>query len=211
MRQGFALATLAVLVVLAGCSGGGGDGGRTPQPIEANASQATVGADALSGTGFTEESVERVRVNRSGTLQISGDVQMSLGYQVRATGWRAVYRSDAAVFALYTVPLAKPERVAATIDPLGDRSLATVVDGAQDTYDVGGLDHERNRTATVLGDERPVRQYAGSATADGESVDVTVHVATVEHDEDVVRAVAVTPVDAADWATVRELLGGVEH
>jgi hypothetical protein len=206
MRRG-ALVVIAVAVVLAGCSGGGT---RTPQSIEATAAQATVGGSTLSETGFTDEGVERVRVNRSGTLQIAGDVQMSLGYRVNATGWRATYRDGPRVFALYTVPDAKPDNVAARIDPLGDRSTAEIVAGAQDTYAVESLSHRENRTATVLGSERTVRRYDGSATANG-TVEVTVSVVTVAHENDVVRAVAVVPADADAWPTVERLLAGVSH
>jgi len=206
------LVAAVVLVVVAGCSGGPGD--RTPKSIEADASQATVTESALSEVGFVEASAGQVAVNRSGTLQISGDVQMNLGYRVNATGWRTVYGSSdgRSVFALYTVPGAKPDNVAATIDPLGDRSLETVVDGAQDTYgDTSGLEHVQNRTATVLDSDVAVRQYAGSATASGESTDVTVYVATVDHDSDIVRAIAVGPAEADDWSTVGPLFEGLQH
>ncbi|WP_436926879.1 DUF6517 family protein [Halosimplex amylolyticum] len=213
MRRLSLLAAVAVVVVVAGCSGAG-PGDRTPQSIEADAARSTVDDAALSETGFAEASVGQVAVNRSGTLRISGDVQMTLRYRVNGSGWRAVYQSSGGqgVFALYTVPRAKPDNVAATIDPLGDRSLAAVVDGAQDTYsDTGELEHVRNRTATVLGSEATVRQYAGSATAGGEPADVTVYVATVDHDGDVVRAVAVVPTDGDDWSTVRPMFEGIER
>jgi len=206
------LVAVVVLVVVAGCSGGPGD--RTPQSIEADASQATVTESALSEAGYAEASAGQVAVNRSGTLQISGDVQMNLGYRVNATGWRTVYESSdgRSVFALYTVPQAKPDNVAATIDPLGDRSLETIVDGSQDVYgETSDLEHVQNRTATVLGGEATVRQYAGSATAGGESTDVTVYVATVDHDGDIVRAVAVVDAETDDWSTVRPLFEGVQR
>jgi hypothetical protein len=60
------LITVVLLVVVAGCSGGPGD--RTPQSIEADASQATVTESALSETGFGEASAGQVAVDRSGTL-----------------------------------------------------------------------------------------------------------------------------------------------
>jgi hypothetical protein len=206
MRRG-ALVVIVVAVVLAGCSGGGT---RTPQSIEATATQAIVSDDTLAETGFTADGVERVQVNRSGTLQIAGDVQMSLGYRVNATGWRATYRDGARVFALYTVPDAKPDNVAARIDPLGDRSTAVIVDGAQDAYAVESLSHRENRTASVLGAERTVRRYAGTATANG-TVEVTVSVVTVDHENDIVRAVAIAPADADAWPTVEQLFGGFRH
>lgn len=204
---------VVVLVALAGCNGAGD---RTPEPIEANASQAVVDDETLAETGFSETSLEEVRVNRSGTLSVSGDVQMDLGYTVRATGWRAVYSSagdgPGTVVSLYTVPNAKPERVAATIDPLGDRSLSTIVTDAQGTYgSVEGLDHTRNRSVSLLGSAVVVREFSATASTGGESTTVTVYVARTEHEGDIVRLVAVAPESAESWETVRAILSGVEH
>lgn len=212
MRRACLLAVV-VLAVLAGCSN---PAERTPEPIEASASQATVNDAALSETGYAESTLEAVQVNRSGTLSISGDVQMDLGYQVRATGWRAVYRATdgAAVFALYTVPLAQPQNVAVMLDPLGDRSLATVVGQSQDSFDdPAALEHVENRTTAVLGEETVVRTYETTASYDGEPTDVVVRIAQTEHDGDVVRAVAVAPEDGdtGSWPTVERLLDDVEH
>ncbi len=210
MGRGWVVVVL--LVVLAGCNAGPGD--RTPQPIEASASEATVPAGGLSDSGFSESGVERVRVNRSGTLSISGDVEMDLGYQVRATGWRARYRAadSASVFNIYTVPLAKPERVDARIDPLGDQSLADVVAGAGTTYrNPEDLEHVRNRTVTVLETETTVQEFEGTATTDDGSADVTVYVTTVDHDSDRVRAVGIAPRDVDTWETMRTLFENISH
>jgi hypothetical protein len=203
---------LLVLVVLAGCNAGPGD--RTPEPIEATASEATVPEGALSDAGFSASGVEEAQVDRSGTLSVSGDVEMDLGYQVRATGWRATYRSaeGGTVFALYAVPLAEPERADAQIDPLGNHTTPEVVAGAQTAHsDPGGLEHERNRTVTVLGTETTVQQFSGTATRDGETAEVTVYLATVDHESDRVRAVGVAPRDADSWETLRTLFENVSH
>ncbi len=206
------VALLLTLVVLAGCNAGPGD--RTPEPIEAEASAATVPEEALPSSGLSESGREEVAVDRSGTLSVSGDVEMNLGYQVRATGWRTTYRlaDGRAVFGLYTVPLAEPERVDVRIDPLGDRSLPAIVATAQTTYsDPGDLERVQNRTATLLGTETTVEQFAGTATRDGETVAVTVHVTTVDHEGDRVRAVAVAPRGTDNWNQLRGLLENTAH
>jgi len=206
------VATVVLVLVLAGCNAGPGD--RTPEPIEATASEATVPESTLSEAGFAASGVEEVRVDRSGTLSVSGDVEMDLGYQVRATGWRAGYRSSdgGTVFALYTVPLAEPERVDARIDPLGNHTTPEVVAEAQTAYsDPRGLEHEQNRTVTVLGAETTVQQFAGTATRDGETTEVTVYLATVDHESDRIRAVGVAPRDADGWGTLRTLFETVSH
>lgn len=201
-----------VLVVLAGCNAGPGD--RTPEPIEASASQATVGGGTLSAAGFSEVGVEETDVRRSGTISISGDVEMDLGYQVQATAWRAEYGSGdgVSVFALYTVPMTQPERVDVRIDPLGDRSLADVVANAQSVYaDPGEFEHVENRTVTALDSETTVQEYTATATREGSQTDVTVYVTRIDHESDRIRAVAVVPRDADSWETVRQLVENIEH
>lgn len=206
------LAVVVALVVLSGC-GRGGTG--TPQAIEANASQATVGADALSAAGYERVALERGHVNASGTLSIAGDVQMDLGYQVEADTWRAVYRpadGSAATLAVYSVPLAKPENVAARIDPLAERSLADVVALSQAHWtDVRDLRHTRNRTVRVLDTDATVRQYTGTATREDAPEDVVVFVTQVRHDGDLIRVVAVLPAGAGEWGEVRPLFEAVRH
>jgi hypothetical protein len=203
---------VVALVVLAGCNAGPGD--RTPEPIEADASAATVPDEAVSTAGFSRSSREEVAVNRSGTLSISGDVEMSIGYQIRATGWRTTYRSadGGMVFGLYTLPLTGPERVDAQIDPLGDRSLSEVVAVAQTAYsEPGDFERVQNRTVSILGAETTVEEFAATATRDGETVEVAVYVASVDREGDRIRAVAVTPRGADDWSKLSGLFESTAH
>lgn len=213
MTRPLAAVVLTVLLVVAGCSG---PGDRTPQPIEGTASPATVGGDALSSAGYEEVTVGSDRVNRTGTIDVSGDVELVVDYQARATAQRAVYRTTdsdpPSVFAVYSAPLVSPESVGVVIDPLGDRSTAEIVGRVQGIYaDPGQLDHVENSSATLLGNETTLAKYATTATFEGSSVDVFVYVASVRHDGDVVRAVAVVPRDADDLGTVRSLLSAVDH
>jgi len=204
---------LAALLVVAGCSA---PGDRTPQPLEGTATEATVGTEALSAGGFETAQVDARRVNRTGTLEVSGDVSLVVDYRVRATAQRAVYRSSGsdppAVVAVHSAPLVSPDSVAATIDPLGDRSTAAVVERVQGVYgDLGTLEPLENGTATLLGNETTLARYGTTADVDGAAVEVVVYVAVVRHAGDVVRAVAVLPRAADDPATVRGLLSAVEH
>lgn len=213
MRPPLAALVLAVLLVLAGCAG---PGDRTPEPIEGSASRATVGDDGLSAAGYEEVTVEEDRVERRGTLDVSGDVELVVDYHVDATAQRAVYRdADAdppSVFALYSVPLVSPDQIDVRIDPLGDRSTADVAALAQGVYgEFGALEHVTNRTVSLLGSETTVANYRTTARSDGTSVDVSVYVAAVEHDGDVVRAVAVLPQADGDFDVVRTLLESTRH
>ncbi len=205
---------VALAIVLAGCGGDGGN--RTPEPIEGTASTATVGGDALSETGYAEATDETTTVNRSGTLDVSGDVELTVNYRIIATGQRTVYRSDGstppAVFALLTVPVVSPDSVDVDLDPLGDRSTVEVVTRAQGTYrDFDEFERVRNRTVETLGAEVTLQEFATTATTDSGSVSVSVFIARVEHEGDVVRAVAVLPADAADPGVVRTLVSAIQH
>lgn len=213
MARPLVVLALVALLVLAGC---GGPGDRTPQPLEDAASPATVEAGALSAANYQEARVDSDRVVRTGTIDVSGDVELSVNYRAEVTAKRAVYRHrDAdppAVFAVYSVPLVSPERVDITIDPLGDNSTAEVAARSQTTYSAfEGLEHVENTTTTALGNETTLRTYEATASADGATVDVFVYVATVEHDGDVLRAVAVLPRADDDPDTVSTLLDGVQH
>lgn len=208
-----AVVLVAVMLSVAGCSG---PGDRTPEPLEGTASPATLGESARSSAGYDPATVEQDRVNRSGTLDVSGDVGMTVGYRIRATAQRAVYRSSAgdppSVLALYSAPLVSPDAVAVTLDPLGDRSTTAIVERVQDTYgSLGQLEHLGNSTVTVLGNETTLARYATSAEVDGTALDVVVYVAVVRHGGDVVRAVAVFPRERDDPETVRQLLAALDH
>lgn len=213
MNRPLFVVALAALVALAGCSG---PGDRTPEPIEGTAAPATVGADALAAAGYEAVAVEPDQVNRTGTIDVSGDVELNVQYRVRATARRAEYRSSGAdppsVFAVHAVPVVSPASVDTPIDPLGDRSTAEVVARAQRTYgDLGDLEGVENTTVTLLGTETTLATYATTAETGGARVDVFVSVASVEHEGDVVRAVAVVPRAAADGAPLGTLLDGVRH
>ena len=145
-------------------------------------------------------------MNRTGTIDVAGDVEMTVGYRVRATARRAVYRTPE------RDPLVSPESIDLDIDPLGDRSTREVVALAQGVYaDVGELEHVENGSATLLGTETTLSKYATTAVAGGSPVDVFVYVAAVRHGGDVVRAVAVVPRAADDQEAVRTLLAAADH
>lgn len=212
MRRPIQLAVFGALVVLAGCGGGGQ---ATPEPIVANASTATVSGAAAADAGYREEAVTREAFNDSGRISVSGDVEFEVGYRLRGTAWSAVYRgsgSPSPVFALLSVPQVRPESVDVAVNPLRDRSPAEIANRVQDRYaDIEDVNHVENRTVTVLGEETAVAKYAATATVDGQSVDVVVHLAMVRHDSDVVAAVAVYPRGADEEAAVVTLLEAIEH
>lgn len=204
-----------ILVVgLAGCSGSGGT--ETPEPITATASPAAVSDDALTIAGYEEASVEERELTASGRLDISGDVQMELRYTIKATTSRAVYRatgtSPPVLFTVLSVPLAKPEQVSATINPLRDRSTTDLAARAQDTYSgFEELSHSENQTVTTLGNQTTLVKYTALASADGDPTEIYLYIVRLRHAGDILIGIGVGPQSADDPASIRTLVGALQH
>lgn len=203
-----------LLVGLAGCTGAGGN--ETPEPITASASPATVSEDAVTAAGYEEASVEDRELSASGRLDISGDVQMELRYNIQATASRAIYRADTAgtpvLFSVLSVPLAEPEQVSATINPLQDRSRTDIADRAQDAYtEIGELSHVGNQTVTVLGNETTLAKYTATATTDGDQTDVYLYLVRLRHEGDILIGIGIGPQAADDPDAIRTLVEAIRH
>lgn len=208
------LGVVVVILGLAGCNGTGG--AETPEPITASASPGTVSDDALTTAGYEEDSVEERGLTASGRLDISGDVQMELRYTIQATTSRAIYRDEEAsppqLFSVMSVPLAKPEQVSATINPLRDRSLSDLANRSQDTYSgITDLRHSENITVSVLGNETTLSKYSATATTDGDQTDVYLYVVRFRHEDDILIGIGLGPQSADVSATIRTLAEAIQH
>lgn len=213
LRVAFLLGVILV-IALAGCSGSNGP--QTPEPITATASPATLSDDALGTAGYEEAAVEERELTASGRLDIAGDVQMELGYTIHATTTRAIYRNTGttppSLFSILSVPLAKPEQVSATIDPLRDRSTIDLATRAQDTYsEIEGLSHTENQTVTVLGNQTTLERYRASARTDGTETDIYLYVVRLHHEGDILIGIGVGPLTADDPETLRTLVEAIQH
>lgn len=209
--------TLAcILVAMVVLVGSGCAGNREPAPITATATEVSVAESVLSEMGYARATDDAPRFTTSGQATISGDVQMDLRYRFNATTSRTVYTQPGPpprVFGVWAVPLIEPEDVALTVDPLRNTGPATIADRAQDQYtdvsvtgDPGG-----NVSTTVLGTDVTVAVFEATGVVDGSRTEISLSVARLTHDGDVVAAVAITPRGQSHPEAVRTLLNGVRH
>lgn len=202
--------TVAVLVVVltSGCVGF-----LLGDTLAFSASKATVSDAALSDAGYEQKRVDKVVENR--TFEAGGQSR-----KVKVTNWVAEYEKGLSVegagqktvasFATLSSP--RFEIAGKSVNPLArysDRKLVEKFvqryEGVSDVRKVGG------RNATMLSKETSVSKFEATATVAGREVDVTIHVAKVEHGDDVVVAMGVYPslVDMED--DVFRLIEGVQH
>jgi hypothetical protein len=111
-----------------------------------------------------------------------------------------------------SVPLAKPEQVSATINPLRDRSLSDLANRSQDTYSgITDLRHSENITVSVLGNETTLAKYSATATTGGDQTDVYLYVVRFRHEDDILIGIGLGPQSADDSATIRTLAEAIQH
>ncbi len=177
-------------------------------PIEFEASPASVPADILDATGYEETGVEEVVIEE--TFEAGGQSQ-----DVLVTNWHAEYEKSidldigglasmsnvqAGVFTAISTP--KVEVLNRTFNPVAEMDTDELAEMVQDQYD--GLDNlERigEDTATILGQSTTVGEYEGQAELleIGETVDLTLHIAqAVESGDDLILGIGGYPTDMQD-------------
>lgn len=204
-RGRVALLAVALFVVVAGCGGS--------SQVERSGSPATVADDALVETDYEAVGVTNRTLNATLTVTLQGDIEGRESVDVAATIPVATYRRGGDAPTVVTVAaspaievIENPRRVR---DPVGSLSPVERVGFLQDAYDVSDLSEAGTETVTVFGSEATLRTFEGTATRDGEPVDVTVLALAVRHDDDVVHVVAVAP--AGTEVGLDRLLEGLRH
>ncbi len=203
---------LALLVVLAGCGGGEE---QDQGPVVAEASPATVEATTLAATGYERVDRSNRTTNTTLTVSVQGDVTITSTFDVRATTSRVVYEravaGGTAAVGVLGVPGVRPaEAIREPRNPFGDRGPATLATNAT-TYTARDARQTGTATVRLLGVETTIRRYAATGERDGETLPVTVGVATVRHDGAFVSVVAVVPREADERERVARLAEGVRH
>lgn len=208
---------VAACVLVAGCAGlAPSDGG---EPIEAGpGGEARLADDGLAETGYALVGSGRPTLNLTVHASVSGDVELNVDQPVSARLDVARYRRNAsggpAVVAVVTGPAVDvgPEGISLVRNPVESADEAAVAGLVQGEYlDLSGLSASGSRTVTMLGNETTLRTYAGTATRAGESVEVTVALASVRADGDFVTVVAVYPAEADEADRVARLAEAVGY
>lgn len=202
---------LALLLVTSGCIGFVTGG----KPLTFESGQVEVSQAAQRDTNYDRA--------RAGTLAITRNFSV-LGQtrRVKVTNYVAEYDRGVPLPLLGTQQLARftvlaTPKVAVlgrTFNPVADFSNRELAQRLQQKYTtIQNVRLVGNRTVTILGEEVRVSKFAARATIqDGQTIDVYVHIAKTETDEDFVIAVAVHPQTIpAEQQAVNRLLGGIEY
>ena len=177
-------------------------------PIEFEASPASVPMDILDATGYEESGVEEVVIEE--TFEAGGQSQ-----DVLVTNWHAEYEKSidldigglatmsnvqAGVFTAISTP--KVEVLNRTFNPVAEMDTDELAEMVQDQYDgLDDLERIGEDTATILGQSTTVGEYEGQAELleIGETVDLTLHIAqAVESGDDLILGIGGYPTDMQD-------------
>lgn len=177
-------------------------------PIEFEASPASVPTDILDATGYEESGVEEVVIEE--TFEAGGQSQ-----DVLVTNWHAEYEKSidldigglatmsnvqAGVFTAISTP--KVEVLNRTFNPVAEMDTDELAEMVQDQYDgLDDLERIGEDTATILGQSTTVGEYEGQAELleIGETVDLTLHIAqAVESGDDLILGIGGYPTDMQD-------------
>lgn len=187
VRQVTLVLAVLGLALVAGCVG--------DEQVTASGTEATFDAGEYEHLETVERSVEEQI-----TVVLQGDIEGRESADVSATVPVATYErgSPPTIVAVASSPYVQViDNPPKGGDPLSERSPAGVAAIVQDTYaEVSDLDAVESRPVTLLGNESELTTYEGTATRDGESVDVRVDLVRARHDGDVVTVVVVRPASA---------------
>ncbi len=201
-------ALVSLLVVSAGCTGL-----LTGETIEFTAAEATVDEETLSATGYEggEPTNQTITRNESiGGQERTVRITNRIAQYSRSGEIRGVQAPEAATFVVLSTPGA--QMAGQTLNPAAGWSDRRIVDQvAQRNNDVRDIQFDENRTVQSLGESRELSVFNGTTERAGQELDVRIHVASFEHEGDVLIAVAVHPAAIDERATVDELVGGLQH
>lgn len=211
-RQTIATIVVLCLVLTAGCTSlvfG--------ETIEFTASEATASDDGLDETEFEYFDTEELVIDETVSAA-------SIERTVIVTNWINTYEKDltvqgeteqAATFAVVSTP--KAEVLGQSFNPVVDMShdeiLEEFEDELGDDYDeLGTIEPVDSRDEVVLGESAAVTTFETSTEMDGQTVDVYIHVTTVEHGDDYIIAVGGHPAALGQERTnTYALMQAIEH
>ncbi|KAB1192062.1 hypothetical protein GJR96_00840 [Haloferax sp. MBLA0076] len=213
---------LAFVVVLAGCLGG---------TTTLSAEPATIPAAAYESHGYVHGNSTVIPFAYEVGV---GPASRTVGVEMWASGYSKTTADDDVTVLLV---LSSPNREVAgqSVNPLanlGNRELVgtglELLSDAQalgNVPEVNGLREVGARDVTILGEETELVTYTGTVvvepgetTVDGEAVayeggsaEVLLHLATVEHDGDILVVLAVHGADGDEMDAIAALASAVEH
>ena len=176
------------------------------------ADTAVVSEDTLSETGYQEQRVEDMTIERN---------YDQVDKKVVVVNRLAEYSKEVSIagiggeLARFTV-LATPKVEVGPVGPLNpieemdNEEVAELVQSEYQTVD--NIDQVGSREATLLGETVEVTKFRADAeTQAGESVEVFIHIGKVASGDDFVLAIGVHPRDVDEQDDVDTMMAGVEH
>jgi len=208
-RRTIIAVALATTLALSGCLGFlSGTTTVASSPAEADATTA-------SDANYEKADTRELTVNRTFS---AADQERT----VEVTNWATEYHKTvsvgpltdqkAAVFATFTSP--EVSAFGQSFNPLSELSTKDFAERMQGQYDGLTIGDEVNKErTTVLGEEANVSTFEGTATFDGQEIDVYVVVSEpVKHEGDYVVTMAVYPQRMdGEYETVLELMANLDH
>ncbi|MDX1744826.1 MAG: DUF6517 family protein [Halobacteriales archaeon] len=206
---------LTVVAVLALVVGSGCLGVPTgSEPLEFTASQPSVSDAALSQTGYQEQEVREEPLER--TVTVAGQERT-----VKVTNWVSTYarqvslgplgEQELGVFVVLTTP--EVEVLGRTFNPVGDmsnRELLAQIQGNYQGLQVG--ERVGSKQIQILGQGTTLETFSGTATVEGQQIDIRIRIARVTHEGDFVIAVGIYPTQLQGEAgRIETLMGAVSH
>ncbi|MFC5277312.1 DUF6517 family protein [Halorubrum rubrum] len=201
-------------IATTGCLGGE-DG-----TFEFDAEPARVPDAALSEAGYEGEEPRAFEIEQ--TFEVAG-----IEREVSAASWVASYENPERAASLLVASTPNARVAGRSVNPLVGADDAELLrrllergDGGVDGEDVGDLEEVGTETRSILGSETTVTTFATEVrfeTADDAPIDAEgsvpalVHVATVEHEGDVLVLVGVHPRAVEEGETQGALMEAVEH
>lgn len=190
-------------------------------PIEFEASPASVAESTLQTTGYEEHAIEEVTSER--TFEAAGQTQ-----DVIVTNWQSEYDKSvslgdlgiggdarAAVFTVLATP--RVHVLDREFNPVADMTAADLAEMIQDRYDgMSDLEQVGSTEATVVGETTTVGEFEGQADLieAGTSVEIVLHIAeAVVSGDDLLVCIGAYPrqLRNSEATNVLTLMDGVEH
>ena len=185
------------------------------EPLAREAEPAAISASTLSETGHELED-ERTET-LSEEVEAGGESR-----EVEATNHIALYSKsisgpdeseiEGSLFGVVSTPAF--EFVGQSFNPIADADNEEILEFASSEFgqlDVG--DQLDETTMSVLGTDTTVSKFDGTASFDGQCVDVHVYVTAVDHEDDIVLAVGGYPeeLESQEEDDILTLFSGIEH
>lgn len=205
-----------LLVAAAGLATSGGclEFAAGTAPLEAEADEVTVDDGVLAETGYEVSRSERTK--RPYTVTIAGQSR-----EIEATNYVSEYRKRLSVgsleeeylgaFSVTSAP--RTELFGRTFHPfagLSDRRLAADLQSEYAGFEA--VKPVENDPVRVLGERRETHVYRAGAQRAGESIDVIIHVLSVDHDGDRLVGVGIHPASlSGEKQRILSLFEGIEH